>query len=268
MLVIRSRQLSVLEQDCRRQIAQSVLAELRGSTPHAVAGLSPVEIDDRLNTAVSRSVLQQLDARDDIEAFIRVSLIVGPHFDEYPPFKKTLASHDSQSRIPALFSLASAEDWNNASQFDIVSRYRKMPGRVDVSLTPLQACHAEAYCRHALHPDVWRLGRMKPMIAADDVLQKIRGLESNATTGFAIVDREGRLLGAIFAGTEEAAIAISYWVARPAWGQGIASQALTQLQAARSNEKLMLTIDPGNAPSVKVATHCGFQQTGSLTFVA
>jgi RimJ/RimL family protein N-acetyltransferase len=268
MLAIRSNQLSILEQECRRQIAQSVLAELRRTTPHAVAGLSSQEIDDRLETAIAKSIVQQLDTRDDIEAFVRVCFIVGSHFDEYPPFRKTLASHDSQDRIPALFSLASTEDWNNASQFDIVRRYRKMPHHVAVSLTPLHERHAEPYWRQALHPDVWRLGRMKPMVGVEDVLQKIRDLDSSSTIGFAIVDRKEQLLGAIFAEGGDEVIGVSYWVARPAWGQGIASQALMQLKAIKNSEKLMLAIDPGNSPSVKVATNCGFLQTDSHRFVA
>jgi len=268
MLAIRPGQLSTLEQFSRQQIALSVLAELRTTTPHAVVGLSPAEVDFRLDTAVKKSAQHELDTRGDVEAFVRLSFIVGPFFDEYPPFKAILASHDSPTRIPALFVEAEPDDWNAASQFDILSRSGKSQGAAAVSLTPLQACHADAYWQQALHPDVWRLGRMKPMTDIEDVSGLIQNLGADGKTGYAVIDAQQRFVGAMFVTQEGTLMRISYWIARPVWGQGVASQALMQLKGILQGEHLQLTIEPGNTPSLKVAAKCGFRQTDSLTFVA
>lgn len=268
MLAIRPSQLSSLEQNSRQQIAASVLADLRMDTPHAVAGLSTAEVDFRLHTAVSRSQWHELNSRDDVAAFVRLSFVVGPHFDEYPAFREILARHDSDARVPALFVEARPEDWNNASQFEIVSRYQKVPGMAAVLLTPLAAHHVDDYWRHALHPDVWRLGRMKPMTDRGEVAQMIQRLEPASKAGYAIVDPYQRLVGALFVTRENTATRVSYWVAQPIWGQGIASHALMQLREVLANEALTLIIEPGNTPSLKVAAKCGFRQTDPLTFVA
>lgn len=268
MLAIRPSQLSALEQDSRQQIALAVLADLRSTTPHAVAGLSTAEVDFRLHTAVSRSQWHELNYHNNVAAFVRLSFIVGPHFDEYPAFKEIFANHASEARIPALFLEARPEDWNNASQFEIVSRYQKKPEVAVVSLTALAAHHVDDYWRHALHPDVWRLGRMKPLTDRSDVAALIQSGESANKRGYAIVDPQKNLVGALFVTRENAVTRVSYWVARPVWGQGIASQALMQLKAMLVNEPLTLTIEPGNTPSFKVATKCGFRQTDCLTFMA
>ncbi|WP_082551582.1 GNAT family N-acetyltransferase [Massilia sp. Root351] len=269
MLAIRPIQLSTFEHDSRRQLARSVLAALRTSAPHAVAGLAPAELDFRLASAVSKIAVHELHARDDAETFVRLSLTVGPLFDEYPPFKEILTSYDRDVRILALFTHAAPGDWDNAAQFDIVSRYRKStPGSSAISLIPLEDRHADAYFRDALHPDVWRLARMTPMTSAADALELIGNCEPGVKTGYAVVNRQGQFLGAAFATRIETATRVSYWIARRAWGQGIASQALMQLKSAMKTEKLVLTIEPGNMPSLKVAAKCGFHQTGAITFGA
>lgn len=268
MFAIRPIQLSILERDSCRRLALTVLAELRTASPHAVGGLSASEIDCRLDAAIAKAARHQLNSHDDVRAYIRLSLTIGPLFDEYPPFKEILSSHGNDVRILALFALAAPGDWNSAAQFDIVSRYRKaIPGIGPISLAVLEDRHADSYFRHARHPDVWRLARMKPMATAADALQLI-GTLGPAKTGYAVVDQQDRFLGAIFAYHDETATRVSYWIARHAWGQGIASQALMQLRRAQQTKNWMLTIEPGNLPSLKVANKCGFLQTDTFTFVA
>lgn len=266
MLAIRASQFSTLEKYTRRQLALFVLAELRTSTPHAVNGLTPSEIDFRLDTAVAKTEAHELDVRDDIEAFVRLSLLVGPLFDEYPPFKEILSGFDNDTRILALFTYATASDWSNASQFDVVSRYRKTtPDAGTITLTPLTDLHVDDYFQHALHPDVWRLAQMEPMPQADEVRQLFEDNRLANKTGYAIVNQQDQFLGAIFAADSETPARISYWIARHRWGKGIASQALAQLKNMQPTRKWLINVEPGNTPSLKVATKCGFSQTDAVT---
>lgn len=51
---------------------------------------------------------------------------------------------------------------------------------------------------------------------------------------------------------------ISYWIARPHWGRGIATQALRQFLAALSLRPLHARAAADNAASIRVLQKCGF----------
>jgi RimJ/RimL family protein N-acetyltransferase len=273
MLVIRAAQFRTLERQMRHRLAVSVLDGIRASAPHAVNGLSAAEVDARIEVAVGKAERYCLDVPEDVKAFIRLCLVVGPNFDAYPRFQEILTAADPRTGLAMmeLFYLAGEEDWVKAAQFDIVSRYRqpildtpisqerRQAPCGQVSLTPLQSRHAEPYFSHALHPDVWRLARMKPLTAIEEVQQLILEKE-----GYAILTDRDEFCGAIFVSRVETARRISYWIGRSLWGIGMATQALkemTRILRRESGAPISLRIDSANIPSMNVAEKCGFKRT-------
>lgn len=265
----------------QRRLALSVLEDIRISAPHAINGLSNREVDARFKTAIGKATRYELASPDEFKGFVRLCFVVGPNFDEYGRFKETLMFAGRQTRPPILelFCLAEKEDWHKAAQFDIVGRYREpvsmerssqertpqpeSSGGHGISLTPLDARHAEAYFAYGLHPDVWRLAKMKPLMSLQEVQRFILEQGHMNQAGFAVVDSE-EFLGAMFVALRAGTRWISYWIARPAWGKGIATHALKQLTATLCRDKsvpIMLRVEPGNIPSIKVAEKCGFKRT-------
>ncbi len=268
MLKIRQQQIHTFEDLFRRRLAASVVSDLAATAPHTIAGLDAAELERRVDTALLKAEKYGLTAPEDVEVFVKLSLVVGPNFDDYPPFQEHLSYYDSQSRVLALVSGARPGDWTSAAQFDIVSRYRKQAETSgDVLLVPLDTCHTDAYFHHALHPDVWRLGKMSPLTSRDDTESFMRTMTpGGARTGYAVSDNGGRFLGACIASRKPNATGVSYWVPRHLWGMGIASRALGQLSDRRKGEKLVLNIDPCNIPSQRVAENCDFRQVDDYNF--
>ena len=85
---------------------------------------------------------------------------------------------------------------------------------------------------------------------------------TGAAYPFAIVDSEsGALLGSI----ELQGNTIGYWVARDAWGRGIATRALKLVCEWASERPLRLTTHPDNIGSQRVAERAGFRRVGTTT---
>jgi RimJ/RimL family protein N-acetyltransferase len=95
-----------------------------------------------------------------------------------------------------------------------------------------------------------------------------RRWHAGETRGFLIVDAEdGTLLGAIEVRLGEVG-SIGYWVAAPARGRGVATQAVKLLAhwalTEGAVERLELTTDPDNRASQRVAEKAGFVREGIL----
>ena len=274
MLIIRKQQVETLDLDLRRRMAISALRETEVTTPHAVLGLSNEEQQSRLDKAVNKTVHYRLNNLNDIETFIQLSFLVGPNFDQYPRFKKilTLPSSITAQRTRDLLHLANEQDWHWAAQYDIVSRYQEAAvaetstgtNQGDgIVLVPLSLQYTESYHALALHPDVWRMARIKPMLKVEQVQHFIQTLNQRGTTGYAVVDQNNQLVGATFAFIQSGATRVSYWIARGIWGHGVATKALMaliQILRRKHKKNLVLNIESANLPSIKVAKKCGFNR--------
>lgn len=262
MIVIRGEQIEAFEQEYRRRAVDLVIEELRKSALHTLVGLGASEIEQLRNTATLKAAEYELDNRDDFDTYIRLSFVVGQNFDLYPPFQKALSESEKSNRLLDLILIATPDDWSKAAQFDVVSRYRKREKYTgEVKVVALDFNHAEPYFIYARHPDVWRLGKMTPLMSLIDVYDLINNLNNGERKkGYAIVGAQHQFLGSCIATKSDESIGLSYWVERSKWGQGIASQAIFQLRQLYKSEKITLKIDPFNTPSKKVAIGCGFSQ--------
>lgn len=88
---------------------------------------------------------------------------------------------------------------------------------------------------------------------------------------FALEDRAGALVGSIGAFRPETRFdwEIGYWIAKPHWGQGYASEALTGLMGWLAHAKGARRVTAGhfadNPASARVLAKAGFRPTGEIT---
>ncbi len=145
-----------------------------------------------------------------------------------------------------------------------------------ILLRPWREEDAEALYRHASDPEVGPRAGWPPHKSVDESRNIIRTLFANDHT-WAIVQKESREpIGCICYYTpDESNIGIGpndaevgYWVARPYWNRGIATEALKLLidYCFRQRGFLTLWADyfPDNQASGRVMQKCGFKDTGQL----
>lgn len=271
MLIIRDAQMTALERPGRERFAREVIAAVEASSPHSVKGLPAPEIDARLAAALLKADRHQLRTVRDLRAFIRLCFVVGQNFDEYPPLRTLLnvpPQTPSDGPILALFARATERDWDRAAVFDVLSRFAKpiadsRRAARSISIRPLRIEDSEPYFHQASHPDVWRLGRMKPLRSLLDTQRFVRTMRDRRDCqAFAIVDDTGSFIGAVFLEYSESFGQISYWVNRSCWGQGVASIAVTTALSALRNvpglTRATAAIACDNLPSIRVIEKCGF----------
>ncbi len=95
MLTIRKEQLLALETAMRREWAHAAVAELSETHPYVLAGLHPAEIRARLEIAAGKSNGYGFDLPETVRAYVRLSFLIGPHFDVHPSFRSVLTSNNS-----------------------------------------------------------------------------------------------------------------------------------------------------------------------------
>lgn len=182
VLVIRREQARILEQAAQARLCRQVLDDLWQSSPHSIQGLGAPEIDQRMADAIRKADGYGLRDGRDFTAFVRLSFVIGPNYDDYPPFQFTLTSAALRPhhRMSQLFEEATSQDWVEAAILDIVSRSRPQRSKREVSVTlvPLRLEHAEEYFRQSLHPDVWRLGSLIPFLRLQDVERQVQDFEA------------------------------------------------------------------------------------------
>lgn len=145
-----------------------------------------------------------------------------------------------------------------------------------ILLRPWREEDAEALYRHASDPEVGPRAGWSPHKSVDESRNIIRTLFANDHT-WAIVQKESREpIGCICYYTpDESNIGIfpndaevGYWVARPYWNRGIATEALQLLIdycfRQRGFRTLWADYFPDNQASGRVMQKCGFKDTGQL----
>jgi RimJ/RimL family protein N-acetyltransferase len=272
VFVIRNAQVAELRRSVRRRFAQTVLTDLREDAPEAVLGLTDAEAELRLRTALDHAERYRIEAARNLRCFLRLCFLIGPNFSTYAPFARYFTGADLP--LEGIFSEVAIEDWVRVATLDIVDshgleRATRLhavdAGRAadaTVGLVPLGLHHAEAACRHALHPDVWRLGGIAPEPSVDAVRRRIGADIDAGRERFAIVRDDAELVGVIALDRQPDDVRLSYWVRRGCWGTGMAARALRSLlETLRRRSpamRLVASVAPDNALSCRLLERCGF----------
>lgn len=73
---------------------------------------------------------------------------------------------------------------------------------------------------------------------------------------------DGELAGSLSRFPREDRAMIGYWIDRPYWGRGIATQALRQLLSIVTERPLHASVAEHNTASLRVLKKCGFREVG------
>ncbi len=88
-------------------------------------------------------------------------------------------------------------------------------------------------------------------------------IRSGPDTTVLAITHDGDFVGTIGSFTIEGDREITYWIARPSWGQGIATQALTLFLQSEQTRPLHARAATDNIGSLRVLQKVGFRLTGT-----
>jgi RimJ/RimL family protein N-acetyltransferase len=145
----------------------------------------------------------------------------------------------------------------------------------EIRLEPLSERHVPDVATIVDDPAVLRFTRLPDPppegFAAEWVRRYEEGRREGTREGFAVYDGDGTFLGVALAPAIDAEgreLELGYIVAAPARGRGVAIEMLRRLTDWAFDEqgalRIQLDIDPGNAPSLRVAERCGYVREGLL----
>ena len=77
-----------------------------------------------------------------------------------------------------------------------------------------------------------------------------------------VVDVDAGVVGHVLSYLEGGEREVSYWIGRPHWGRGVATQALRQFLAERAERPLYARAAKDNLASIRVLERCGFKACG------
>lgn len=147
-----------------------------------------------------------------------------------------------------------------------------------IKLRPWQESDAEVLFKYASDPEVGPRAGWAPHQSVEESLQVIRTFFKGDNTWAIELLATGEAIGCIgYLTPAESNISIGqhdaevgYWVARPYWNQGIASEALRQVVDYCFGQKGIETLWGdyflNNPASGRVMEKCGFRDTGKNTY--
>jgi RimJ/RimL family protein N-acetyltransferase len=93
--------------------------------------------------------------------------------------------------------------------------------------------------------------------AFDEWMRRERG---DAAVSMFVVTEDGRFAGTAAVFTVDGDREVTYWIARHAWGRGVATRALRVLVANEAERPLYARVASGNSASVAVLERVGFTE--------
>ena len=146
-----------------------------------------------------------------------------------------------------------------------------------LTLRPWLDSDADALYKYASDVEVGLRAGWRPHASCEESLEIIQTIFRNETTWAIVWNESSEAIGAIGYGSScdcslpsrEGEPTVGYWVARPYWGKGIATEALrTMIAYIRSKAEYKSLISghfTDNPASGNVMEKCGFVPTGEYT---
>ena len=136
---------------------------------------------------------------------------------------------------------------------------------VVVALRPVQDSDLDAFFEQMRDPESVRMAAFTPQDpddrnAFDAHMSRVR---SSPGITMRAVTCDGRLAGSIASFPDGSQVEVTYWIDRPAWGKGVATQALALLLDEVPARPLYARAASDNSGSLRVLQKCGFRAVGT-----
>jgi RimJ/RimL family protein N-acetyltransferase len=261
----------MLDAQLRRRHGLRIARELSLEYPAFFNWLYPKEIDEAAIEAAE--VAEQHGfaySFDVVRLFVALSFILGPHFYEHPEAREILSSPSLPPgarlrRLPARLS---------ADAIAALHRMRPHPApepQADVGsfalsegivLRRLAEDDARALSSALTDSEVADSAGLTHLRSEADVREWIAALtEDRMTCATAIVDPHNGPIGTVVLRIAAYGAALSYWLARPHWGQGTCGQAvqsvLAHAETALGTEHVVAAIKPTSIRSGALLRRAG-----------
>jgi RimJ/RimL family protein N-acetyltransferase len=273
MLTIRNRQIELMEQAKRRATAWVTLQAMQKNLPLCLAGLTAQEVSERFERAVAKTGRYALRTVADVQTYIKLSVVLGPEFDCYPPFLAVLAAGAENNRIDRLVSMATEADWNRAAVFSVIRSRERRPHSLGgdscgIRFEPVGEQNLKSLFDLAAHPDVWRPANLTPQLDFQAYRRHLMDLGKRVNRHhLAIVHPRDGCVGALTSERADGADLVYFWIGRAYWNRGIASEALgcylSGSHAAGAARTIAYVFEE-NLPAVQVLTRHGFSVSGDV----
>lgn len=140
MLKITKEQISSLNNTFKHGFIKNLLFELREEHEEAVAVLNDEELYEMIDAGMERAYDYELDADEDITAFVKLLLMVGWYFDRHELFEFYLIddSCDPDERMDYIFEVATDDDWEAARELSDELVNKEIAGQTVIDKMPWQ----------------------------------------------------------------------------------------------------------------------------------
>ena len=139
-----------------------------------------------------------------------------------------------------------------------------------VALRPVEDGDLDAFFEQMRDPESVRMAAFTPQDPDDRNAFDAHMTRVRSSPGITMraVTCDGRLAGSIASFPAEGQAEVTYWIDRPAWGKGVATQALALLLDEVTARPLYARAASDNAGSLRVLQKCGFRAVGTETSFA
>jgi RimJ/RimL family protein N-acetyltransferase len=134
-----------------------------------------------------------------------------------------------------------------------------------IALRPLADSDADALFRMMQDPESVRMAAFTPEDPADRARfdARLARMRTDPTITSRVITYDGAVAGNIGAFLMEGDLDVAYWIDRPLWGRGIASEALSQFLQIVTARPLHARAASDNTASLQVLRKAGFKDQGT-----
>jgi RimJ/RimL family protein N-acetyltransferase len=135
----------------------------------------------------------------------------------------------------------------------------------EISLRDVQDSDLAIFFEQQLDPDATRMASF-PARSRDEFMAHWAKIKPDETTILKTIVVNGKVAGNLVRWEQSGEPRIGYWLGKEYWGQGIASEALSQFLVHVKVRPLYARVAKQNVASIRVLQKCGFAMYGEDTF--
>jgi RimJ/RimL family protein N-acetyltransferase len=138
----------------------------------------------------------------------------------------------------------------------------------EISLRAVQESDLPIFFEQQLDPDATRMAAFPARSRDEFMAHWAKIMADQTTTILRTIIANGKVAGNIVAWDQSGRRQVGYWLGKEYWGQGIASEALSQFLAEVKVRPLYAHAAKQNIASIRVLRKCGFTISGEDKFLA